>query len=337
VIPVALGGSDDPSNLVTACVDCNGGKTSIAPDSAVVADVSADALRWKDALKQAAAERAAEYAGNRAVHDQFQDLWNAWTFDGRTVPLPSDFGSSVNTFLAAGLTFADLEELIDVTMAMKTVKTATHKWKYFCGCCWKLIKQSQERAQEIASHQGAEQKERQQAEQERHWQQEQGNCWLDSDLRQQEEAHSDEMEWESWQSARRSDESAQPDDAVSIGQIFDQLFSRPTTGPLVDPFGAWSESNVRKLLHYVTSHDGSGHDDATVAQWGEEANREWVTDSGLSMIGDVFTTVGTFFSQQEHGLRPNEAISPQAITQMIDSYRRPAAGERHLKAVPDAS
>lgn len=29
VVPVALGGSDDPSNLVAACKDCNAGKSSV--------------------------------------------------------------------------------------------------------------------------------------------------------------------------------------------------------------------------------------------------------------------------------------------------------------------
>src|SRR5438045_4098958 len=31
VVPTALGGGDDPTNLVTACADCNGGKTSTTP------------------------------------------------------------------------------------------------------------------------------------------------------------------------------------------------------------------------------------------------------------------------------------------------------------------
>lgn len=46
VVPVALGGSDDPGNLVTACRDCNSGKSASSPDAPIVANVADDALRW---------------------------------------------------------------------------------------------------------------------------------------------------------------------------------------------------------------------------------------------------------------------------------------------------
>lgn len=32
VVPVALGGSDNPENLVAACAPCNSGKSSATPD-----------------------------------------------------------------------------------------------------------------------------------------------------------------------------------------------------------------------------------------------------------------------------------------------------------------
>lgn len=54
VIPVALGGLDDPSNLVAACGPCNSGKTSSSPDAPIVADVEQDALRWSKAMDRAA-------------------------------------------------------------------------------------------------------------------------------------------------------------------------------------------------------------------------------------------------------------------------------------------
>ena len=46
VTPVALGGTDDPSNLVAACRDCNAGKASSSPDAETVARVSDDAMRY---------------------------------------------------------------------------------------------------------------------------------------------------------------------------------------------------------------------------------------------------------------------------------------------------
>lgn len=47
--------------------------------------------------------------------------------------------------LNAGLEMDDLHELIKVAMVAKT----RDAWRYFCGCCWRRIKQSQEHARSI--------------------------------------------------------------------------------------------------------------------------------------------------------------------------------------------
>lgn len=80
VIPSTLGGTDDPSNLVTACKPCNGGKSSIAPDTPLVADVAADMLRWRRAIEQAHLEFEAERAVTRQLCDQFKAKWQGWTY-----------------------------------------------------------------------------------------------------------------------------------------------------------------------------------------------------------------------------------------------------------------
>lgn len=146
VVPVALGGSDDPTNLVAACRDCNSGKSSVPADAAVVADVAQDALRWAKAMDQAAAERAADQARAQELHRQFIIEWEAWTDGrGRTTPKPGAWPATVDQFLNAGLSMKDLHELITVAMEAKAGDT----WRYFCGCCWKRIGQLQERAKEI--------------------------------------------------------------------------------------------------------------------------------------------------------------------------------------------
>lgn len=155
VVPTALGGSDDPSNLVTACAACNSGKTSTSPDAPLVAEVNATALAWSAAMQQAADERAAAYAQNQVVAEEFRTLWNAWTWTDRKgqkhhIDLPADYANSVRTFLAAGLTMTDLDELIKVAMS---TKGTTDEWRYFCGCAWKRIKAAQERAAEIVAEQ----------------------------------------------------------------------------------------------------------------------------------------------------------------------------------------
>lgn len=139
VIPETLGGSDDPANLVAACADCNGGKSSVPAGAPLVADVASDAMRWSAAMRQAADEIAEEAASLDAISDAVAARWRPrW--------IPSDFANSVYAFVQAGLSRDDLLDLVDVALSARGVDD---RWAYFCGCCWKRIKKRQERAAEI--------------------------------------------------------------------------------------------------------------------------------------------------------------------------------------------
>jgi hypothetical protein len=140
VIPIALGGGDEPANLVTACQDCNGGKSSASPDATVVADVSQDAVRWSAAIRQAAEE-------NR-LHDNtpvYEAVVSAWTSYRRN-QIPADYRETIEQFLQAGLSAEDIVEMARVADAKPSVY---NRWAYFCGCCWTRIRTLQERATEI--------------------------------------------------------------------------------------------------------------------------------------------------------------------------------------------
>ncbi|MEU5477510.1 HNH endonuclease [Streptomyces mirabilis] len=99
VIPQALGGSDKPTNLVTACADCNAGKTSSMPNAMPVADVDQDAFRQAAELKQQAERR------HEAIFVHLYMVWSwAWEKTGRS---PSDldqhyFGEETQKVLKAG-------------------------------------------------------------------------------------------------------------------------------------------------------------------------------------------------------------------------------------------
>lgn len=150
VIAVALGGDDAPSNLVAACKDCNAGKSSTTTGAPIVADVDQRAIAWSRAMEKAATERHAIYYHKKIAVRDFLEIWNRWTWtdfrgDKHNVDLPDDFRVSVAQFYDAGLVYDDFEELIEVAMTSKSRDI----WKYFCGCCWRRIRQSQERALEI--------------------------------------------------------------------------------------------------------------------------------------------------------------------------------------------
>lgn len=149
VVPETLGGNDDPANLVTACNTCNAGKSSAPLDGPVVAQVAADALRWANAMRQAAETRLAQRDQAQSVRDAFLAEWNSWTYQYRgekkTIPIPANWPTTIDQFIAAGLDMVDLKELLDVAMSAR----CKDEWRYFCGCCWTRIRQLQEHAAEI--------------------------------------------------------------------------------------------------------------------------------------------------------------------------------------------
>ena len=89
VVPEAKGGTDDPANLVTACRDCNLGKSDRSLDeSRLAASITADELReqaetvtaYLDAQKSLEAARA-------GVTDWLVGIWQE-DVDGRGMPRP---------------------------------------------------------------------------------------------------------------------------------------------------------------------------------------------------------------------------------------------------------
>src|SRR5699024_9682265 len=73
VLPEALGGNDEPTNLVAACQDCNNGKTSIAPDSPLVDDIDQAAAVWNAALAKAQEEAAEQFDLKEQLIEFFDD------------------------------------------------------------------------------------------------------------------------------------------------------------------------------------------------------------------------------------------------------------------------
>jgi len=150
VVPQVLGGTDEPANLVAACIDCNAGKSSINPDEPLVADVQADALRWSRAM-QFATERAQGDLGlRRGRRESFQsEIWNAWTYEwkGKKVPLdlPLGWEDSIDRFWGAGIDGNDFEEAVRKAMTAKS----RDPFKYMCGILWNWIAERQEIAMEI--------------------------------------------------------------------------------------------------------------------------------------------------------------------------------------------
>lgn len=152
VMPVALGGSDTPDNLVTSCEPCNSGKSSASPDATHVTEVSNDALRWADAMKQAAEELRAQTEPKRVYRDAFQQEWDQWTrevgWKAERVELPDGWKGSLDSFYAAGLPQEVWPDIIEKAMTNPTVRV-DNTFRYACGIAWRMVKGLQDRAKTI--------------------------------------------------------------------------------------------------------------------------------------------------------------------------------------------
>lgn len=149
VIPTALGGRDEASNLVTACGPCNTGKSASSPDATLVADVDARAMRWAKAMQLAIEQRAADFAKDRVKTDAFDVEWQSWTIASQPVPRDANWKNSVLRFFAGGLDGSFMAGAIATAMGMTKVPPS-EKWRYFCGICWREMDRIREVATEIA-------------------------------------------------------------------------------------------------------------------------------------------------------------------------------------------
>ncbi len=150
VVPVALGGGDEPSNLVTACKDCNAGKAASNPDAPLVASVADDALRWAAAMRTAAAIREGELVPRRWFVWEFDRAWSNWTYDDdEQIPRPDDWENSLASLWDAGIRSEFMLEAIRIAMGARTRSYDNGTFRYFCGVCWTELRARQEIARAL--------------------------------------------------------------------------------------------------------------------------------------------------------------------------------------------
>lgn len=154
VIPLALGGDNNPSNLTTACRDCNAGKASVPPEADKVAEVNEMAERLRLAFKKVSEEDREERQKRFDVLDMvvcdFASEWNQLANEtGKRHKLPNDARGSLIRFYESGLDDTDLYDAAFYMFHM--MPPHIDGWRYFCGTCWGMIRQRTNKALEMAS------------------------------------------------------------------------------------------------------------------------------------------------------------------------------------------
>lgn len=150
VLPVSLGGTDEPSNLRAACTDCNSGKASSHPNAATVAQVSEDALRWAAAMKSAA-DRMASHKAEVAAHlKPWFDQWELRSGMGWSYKLPADADQVLTDYLAAGM---PLDVLMEAARVALQAAHIDQRFRYFRGVANNMLAELQRDATQILTAQ----------------------------------------------------------------------------------------------------------------------------------------------------------------------------------------
>lgn len=123
VLPVALGGTDGPENLVTACRDC---------------------IRWAAAIEKAAENALTNEHENAAYLDSVRDAVDAFT----DYEKPDDWCESIYRFRAAGLPAESLLRSLLIGADKRGIPW-NQRWRYACGTAWRMLTSIQEEARRI--------------------------------------------------------------------------------------------------------------------------------------------------------------------------------------------
>lgn len=138
IIPVASGGPNTDENLATSCFDCNRGKSDGSLD--VIPEALVDTQRRKiEAYEQADALRKMLKKHERGIEESVRKLESDFA-----IKFTASSKRSVLLFLRK-LALDQVQEALTIADG-KIGVTRSDGWKYFCGICWKKIREQEGRA-----------------------------------------------------------------------------------------------------------------------------------------------------------------------------------------------
>lgn len=133
IIAVANGGDNDITNLVTACFDCNRGK-SARPLSAIPQSLESKAAEIAEREEQLRGYGEIAAARRERLEDQTWQVFNHWRGQRKTTHQKFN---SVKRFVDQ----LGVDEVLEaVEIAMGAHLGDNSEFRYFCGVCWNKIK-----------------------------------------------------------------------------------------------------------------------------------------------------------------------------------------------------
>lgn len=140
VIPVALGGTDNPDNLVAACVACNSGKSSVPAGADVAADVKQRALQFKRDYDAALQAQVIKIRASKQYRGWFAAHWSDRVGDRVVI----GWESTLDHWHSLDVPWEVVENAIDIAASKTTLRNMEAVYKYMCGIVWNVIKAAAE-------------------------------------------------------------------------------------------------------------------------------------------------------------------------------------------------
>lgn len=139
IIPVAEGGTNDETNLTTACENCNLGKSDV-PLSVVPKSLAERAEEMAEREAQLRGYAAIARAQKARREDDAWEVANVFCTQFACDGIRKDWFQSI-------LSFIDRLDVVQVVDAMERA-TAAKPWskgqcfRYFCGICWNRVREA---------------------------------------------------------------------------------------------------------------------------------------------------------------------------------------------------
>lgn len=142
MFPICEGGGDDPENLITACFDCNRGKSKKVLAVRPFADEQSVEMRREriDQMRAMAELAEQERLLIEETNERLACYWFEIRGDNKHM-LGDERRSNLRTFQRL-MKADDIFKAMDIAHSRKPTfdPNNSQAWSYFCGVCWKIIK-----------------------------------------------------------------------------------------------------------------------------------------------------------------------------------------------------
>ena len=140
IVPVSKGGKNDLANLITACFDCNRGKSKVELSS-VPETMASTIERNTVANQQYKQYNKVLDDGRKMVESDINAVEAIYSRSFNDYQFTEKFRTSVKTFIQ-NLGVHTVESAMDVA-CLKIHYDEQKVLKYFCGICWTWIRERQ--------------------------------------------------------------------------------------------------------------------------------------------------------------------------------------------------